>query len=338
MKSGLSFILGKEKWRHTHPVSILLYTKRFWFFLVIPTLRGLIFAFFSCPVYWAETMWIDVALLGAILLYGCFCWAGEVYRVKEHQLIVRKGLIFSREWRFPLRAFHGIFQMTPLVFQPFSLTFFGLETLGGKQRPDVLLLLSRKRGMELLKAFSIDRPVRPMEYQPRPYHLALFALLCSNSFGGVVLLGFLLSRAGSLIGRQLEQEFAGALVGIAQPACRWDPFGSGCRLPSFNSWLVFRLFAQFGTPLSSFGTGLGRPDPNYFRPVAPPDLFVGKAADLCSAGLAAVIGFLAGPGDSFTACGGNGEKGQRLSGGAAGLSQRGDAALFDLLFSGIGSA
>lgn len=246
MKSGLSFILGKEKWRHTHPVSILLYTKRFWFFLVIPTLRGLIFAFFSCPVYWAETMWIDVALLGAILLYGCFCWAGEVYRVKEHQLIVRKGLIFSREWRFPLRAFHGIFQMTPLVFQPFSLTFFGLETLGGKQRPDVLLLLSRKRGMELLKAFSIDRPVRPMEYQPRPYHLALFALLCSNSFGGVVLLGFLLSRAGSLIGRQLEQEFAGALVGIAQRLAVGIPLAAGCRLPSFNSWLVFRLLRSLG--------------------------------------------------------------------------------------------
>ena len=216
MKSGSSFILREGKWRRVHPVSILLYTKRFWFFLVIPTLRGLIFTFFSYPVYWAETMWIDVAVLGTILLYGCFCWAGTSYRVREGQLTVRKGLIFSREWRFPLGAFHGIFQVIPLVFQPFPLAFFELETLGGRQGPDVRLLLSRRRGMELLEAVGIKRPAYPAEYRPRPYHLALFALLCSNSFGGVVLLGILLSRTGSLIGRQLEQEFAGALVGIAQ--------------------------------------------------------------------------------------------------------------------------
>lgn len=212
------FFRKGEGERHPHPAAVLFYTKRLWYLLLIPALRGLYYGLTAGPDSWTDTLWMDFLAVGGVLAFGWFCWLGVRYRLEEEKLVLSQGLVFRRERRIPLNRVHGLALRTPLILNPFSLSFLSLKTLGGRaETPDFSLLLSQSQASALEQAVSLPAPSSPVEsYRPRARHVALFSLLCSNSLGGVLLLGALLSRGGSLIGQQLERQFAGALEEAAQ--------------------------------------------------------------------------------------------------------------------------
>lgn len=216
------FFRKGEGERHPHPAAVLFYTKRLWYLLLIPALRGLYYGLTAGPDSWTDTLWMDFLAVGGVLAFGWFCWLGVRYRLEEEKLVLSQGLVFRRERRIPLNRVHGLALRTPLILNPFSLSFLSLKTLGGRaETPDFSLLLSQSQASALEQAVSLPAPSSPVEsYRPRARHVALFSLLCSNSLGGVLLLGALLSRGGSLIGQQLERQFAGALEEAAS-VWRW---------------------------------------------------------------------------------------------------------------------
>ena len=54
--------------RHPHPVAILLYTRRFWYLLLIPALRGLYYGLLAGPDSWTDTLWMDLLAIGGVLV------------------------------------------------------------------------------------------------------------------------------------------------------------------------------------------------------------------------------------------------------------------------------
>ena len=227
--------------RHPHPVAILLYTRRFWYLLLIPALRGLYYGLLAGPDSWTDTLWMDLLAIGGVLAFGWFCWLGVRYHLEGKELVLRQGLLFRRERRIPLDRVHGLALRAPFALRPFSLFFLSLKTLGGRaETPDFSLLLSRGQAKELAEAASLSTSPSPSwGYRPRPRHGALFSLLCSNSLGGVLLLGALLSRGGSLVGRQLEQQFAGALEEAAQRLAAGVPIAAAAAsLLLLAGWMV----------------------------------------------------------------------------------------------------
>lgn len=212
------FLHQNPRMLHPHPLAILLYTKRFWYFLLFPALRGLYYGLLVGPEGWSSNLWMDLLAIGSVLAFGWFCWLRVGYRLEEGNLIFCQGLFFRKERRIPLCRVHGLALRAPFILRPFSICFLSMKTLGGKaERPDFSLLLSYQRAKPLAEAVSLPEvPAALSRYSPHPQHVALFSMLCSNSLGGVLLLGAFLSRGGSLVGQELEQRFAGALEDAAQ--------------------------------------------------------------------------------------------------------------------------
>ena len=102
------FLDQSSRMFHPHPLAILFYTKRFWYFLLFPALRGLYYGLLAGPEGWTSTLWMDLLAVGGVLAFGWFCWLRVGYRLEGGNLIFCQGLFFRRESRIPLCRVHGL--------------------------------------------------------------------------------------------------------------------------------------------------------------------------------------------------------------------------------------
>ena len=231
---------------HTHPFVILTNMTRFLYLLVIPTLRGLFYALFSNFSAWLASAWLDLLALGGIVLFALIRWLAVTYSITPASVRYRRGVFVRTELVIPTGRICAVSTSRPWYLAPFLAVWLSIDTLGGHaRRADLTLCVSKKRMHTIIDLYRIGQRRKPIvrrRYTPDNAHVALFALLTSDSFGGVLFAGVLISRLGSLIGQDVQAQF----LGVINDFTRMVAFG----VPT--AALVFSLFLLFGWLIAFF--------------------------------------------------------------------------------------
>lgn len=192
---------------------MLRFTFRYLYLLLVPLLRSV--PYFTTPqgLYrWVRGAWIDLAVIGLLLLLPFLAWLGNAYSLDDEQFILRRGIVWRRTSYIPRRHI-----ATLLIERPFYLRALGAVRLaidtdaGSRRRADFRLTVNRRRACEILEQQQ-PGAYRPLHvYQPRWRRMILLSLLTSNSLSGVVLLALTFQQAGALLGEGFQQRLLGEL-------------------------------------------------------------------------------------------------------------------------------
>lgn len=200
--------LRRSVWRRQSLSVLPNYLKRAMYVLIIPTVRGLIYALASDLERWLQTAWMDLASLGALLLIALFRWWFSRYSIVNGELCLRRGFLFQRD-AVILRG------QTTSVEEERSgwMRLCRASKLTVRSRgASISLYVNVRRSATLRELLGCGRQQNARVYRPGIAHLGLYALLNSDSLGGVIFVGVLISRFGSILGREVREEFVGALT------------------------------------------------------------------------------------------------------------------------------
>ena len=73
------------------------YLQRAMYILVIPTVRGLLYALMSDFESWLRTAWMDLVSLGVLLLVALFRWWFSRYSLVKGALCFRQGFLLQND-------------------------------------------------------------------------------------------------------------------------------------------------------------------------------------------------------------------------------------------------
>ena len=178
------------------------------YLLLLPTLRGLIYALESDFESWLRSAWVDLATLAVILLPALLRWRYSMYRPANDGLRFRRGFLCQTETLIPRGQVVSVEEE-----RSWWVRLFGAVRLTVRSRgASVLLYVNTRRSATLRELLGCGRKENMRIYRPGTAHLGLYALLTSNSPGGVIFTGVLISRFGSILGREVRDKFVGALT------------------------------------------------------------------------------------------------------------------------------
>ena len=126
---------------------MLRFTFRYLYLLLVPLLRSV--PYFTTPqgLYrWVRGAWIDLAVIGLLLLLPFLAWLGNAYSLDDEQFILRRGIVWRRTSYIPRQHI-----ATLLIERPFYLRALGAVRLaidtdaGSRRRADFSLTVNRRR-------------------------------------------------------------------------------------------------------------------------------------------------------------------------------------------------
>lgn len=199
--------------KRQHPIAILQYTFRYLFFLLVPLFRGVGVITGPADLYhWIRGAWIDLAAIGALLLFPFLEWCRHTYALTEEGFVLRRGILMQRESFIPRR-----YISTLTVERPFYLRLIGAVRLsvdtdaGSSLYADFRLTVGRKHAETVLSARKPPADTPTHHYRPAWYWVVILSLLASNSFSGVLLLATTLRQVGIQLGEGIQQQLIGNL-------------------------------------------------------------------------------------------------------------------------------
>ena len=210
-----------DQTRHPHPIMIFENLSRFLFLLIIPLLRGFLYAIFGGSLYeWLEGAWFDLLIVFIMVAASILEWAFFRYTVYRRGILVRRGVLVRNSFFIPSRCYTTLSFEHSWWLRPFKAVHVRVDTAAGSFNiPDLKITLSNAECSRILHFHgqkSNNSQYLNRFYKPKVFYLMLLSLFTSNSFVGVIFCSTLFSNAGSLVGEELQQQIFTTMEQLAK--------------------------------------------------------------------------------------------------------------------------
>ncbi|WP_110457380.1 PH domain-containing protein [Shewanella algidipiscicola] len=105
------------------------------------------------------------AIILAITTFAIVQWSQYRFRVQDHKLGIKQGLLFKRTHEIPLNKIQNVRLEQPLYFRPLGLFSLVVETAGSKQDEAVLSAVNYRQAMQLKQRLFIHAPTQAVSEQ-----------------------------------------------------------------------------------------------------------------------------------------------------------------------------
>lgn len=105
--------------------------------------------------------WVILVMVAVVLAIATFAmvqWSQYRFRVQDHKLGIKQGLLFKRTHEIPLNKIQNVRLEQPLYFRPLGLFSLVVETAGSKQDEAVLSAVNYRQAMQLKQRLFIHAP------------------------------------------------------------------------------------------------------------------------------------------------------------------------------------
>lgn len=188
---------------HEHPLRILRYSMRSLWLLIFPLLRGVsVMHFDPAGIYsWIKGAWMDIAVLGIILLFGFIRWYFSLITATDSTITHTQGCFIRVKTVIPLKNISSASSAQPFYLVPFNAIFFSCDTRAGIFRStDLKIMVTKKVCAELMSHIPTVDPKRQIEDIPGPTAMSilLFSVFFSSGFSGAVYIAAFFFKGGDL--------------------------------------------------------------------------------------------------------------------------------------------
>ncbi len=207
--------------KHPHPIMIFENLSRFLFLLIIPLIRGFLYAVFGGSITsWLQGAWFDLLVVFIMVAASVLQWVFFTYTVYRKGILVRRGVIMRNSFFIPSRCFTTLSCERSWWLRPFGAVHVRIDTAAGSfNTPDLKITLSNAECDRLLHFHhqkSENCQYFSKYYKPKVVYLMLLSLFTSNTFVGVIFCSTFLSNAGSLVGEELKQQLFTTMEQVAR--------------------------------------------------------------------------------------------------------------------------
>lgn len=204
------------QYKRNHPAFVLEGIYKLIPLLIFPLLRGFISALGGGFYEWLGGAWVDISVLLVILALAILRWKFTLYAFDGENLTLKGGLVNFREKTIPIDRICSVTCETPWFFRPFSATRIRIDTMAGTdRRADVSLTLSTTTALNIMatinQRINAERITMRKNFSPRFLYIMIVSAFLSDSFAGAGFAAALVSRAGALVGEELESRVVDTL-------------------------------------------------------------------------------------------------------------------------------
>ena len=209
------------RYKRNHPIFVLEGVYKFIPLLIFPLLRGFVSALKGGFYEWLGGSWVDISVVLVIVTLAILRWKLTLYAFDGENISLKGGLVTYREKSFPIDRICSVTCETPWFFRPFSVTRIRIDTMAGTDRhADISLTLSTPTALEIMsmvnEKINANKATMPKTFSPRFLYVMIVSAFLSDSFAGAGFAAALISRAGTLIGEELENRVKDTLSDIAR--------------------------------------------------------------------------------------------------------------------------
>ncbi|MBQ9898672.1 MAG: PH domain-containing protein [Ruminococcus sp.] len=188
---------------HEHPLRILRYSAKNIWLLIFPLIRGLN-AFLQDAnrfVSWVRGAWFDIAILGAILIFGLIRWYCSRIKLTEDSIVHFDGVIVRLRTDMPYKNLSTVTAERPFYLLPMRGVRMKCDTSAGIfNSTDMKLLVSEKVCAEIMTHVPDIKADKRINGLPKPNLLSviLFSIFFSSGFSGTVYIVALMFKGGDI--------------------------------------------------------------------------------------------------------------------------------------------
>ena len=228
---------------HAHPIVILQYLWRFLFLLIIPLLRGFLYALRGGLLPWLRGAWLDLLVVGCMVTLSWWKWRNFQYYMDETAFYYTTGIFFQQEFVIPLEKISSFTLLKPFWLRPFGVVRLRLDTIAhSAKQADLELYLDRRQAQALMdrrRCPPVEGEGGPAQVLPSRWEILGFSLFTSNSLWGILFVSTFVSQAGKLVGQRLDSLLFNTFEELAQVVLtRLPPVLGGLVLLLVGGWLV----------------------------------------------------------------------------------------------------
>ncbi len=242
-----------------HPLRIMRYSAKNLWLLIFPLLRGIsVLKFDLSGIYrWLKGAWLDIAVIGIIIVYGYIQWHFSEISIDKNKLCHKKGVIFRKNTVIPFNSVSSAAEEILFFLVPFKAVGIRFDTGAGFYKSaDLKLLVKRKSADEIMKCMPDVKKEDAVKDIPKPgiVSVLLFSVFFSSGFSGVVYIAAFFFKGGDIakdilsiaferVTRQAEVLYSQLLSGIPKAAAMAAFFFIGMWFISFIRNLL--MYAWF---------------------------------------------------------------------------------------------
>ena len=188
---------------HEHPLKILKYSAKNIWLLIFPLLRGVYTYHFDKNwfVSWVKGAWFDIAVLGAIIIFGFVRWFFSRIDFTQDELVHRDGVFVRVNTYIPFRNVSSVTIERPFYMTPFRAMRFRCDTRAGIFKTvDLKLLVSKKTRNAIMHHMPDINENEKISGIPQPTSLSvlLFSVFFSSGFSGTIYLATFFFKGGDI--------------------------------------------------------------------------------------------------------------------------------------------
>ena len=219
---------------HEHPLRIMRYSMKNLWLLIFPLLRGVtVLNFNPAGIYaWLKGAWIDIVILGVIMIYGFVRWYFSEITLTDSALIHKQGIFVRIKRQIPFECISSAATETLFFLIPFKVTGIRCDTRAGfRKSTDLRLLVSREKSELIMSRLPDVNEKKAVKDIPSPNlaSILLFSVFFSSGFSGVVYIAAFFFKGGDIaqdivrtalekVTEQAEIIYSGLLSGIPKAA------------------------------------------------------------------------------------------------------------------------
>ncbi|MDE5583781.1 MAG: PH domain-containing protein [Ruminococcus sp.] len=139
---------------HEHPLRILRYSAKNIWLLVFPLFRGMrVIRLDADRLYqWFRGAWLDIAVIGVIILFGYIRWHFSGIQITDTEIIYREGISAKIRTSVPFENVSSVTVERPFYLVLLRAVKIGCDTSGGiSGNADLRLMVTEKFSAEFLR-------------------------------------------------------------------------------------------------------------------------------------------------------------------------------------------
>ncbi len=185
---------------HEHPVRILRYSAKNLWLLIFPLIRGIYAGISEAELKgWSRVLWLDIAVIGLILLFGIVMWYFSVIDAGETLLTHKSGVLFRTMRIIPYKNISTIKAEKPLYLRPFGAVRLICEASGGmSEKGSIRLMTGSKLYEEIMKHIPDADSEKARGRKHSPLAAVMLSAFFSSGFSGTLYIAALFLKGGDI--------------------------------------------------------------------------------------------------------------------------------------------
>ncbi len=185
---------------HEHPLRILRYSMKNMWLLIFPLIRGIYAGIGESELKgWLSGLWLDIAVIGLIIMFGLIMWYFSVVETGETLITHKSGVLLRTMRIIPYKNISTIKTEKPLFLRPFGAVRLICETSGGiSAKGSIRLLANGKLYDEIMKNIQDAASEKTREKNPSPLAAVMLSAFFSSGFSGALYIGVLFFKGGDI--------------------------------------------------------------------------------------------------------------------------------------------